>query len=253
MGPSGPCRPPHSPAGPRRLAPFCLGVTVRHEPDVSVADWFINADAPWNHLACQGPPGFEAYADVWLDDGEREHSPDDHEIYRLVVEIAANHTSAPSEATFGLWEGDGSISGGWGMLYSSRLPRWWTRRRLPGRIARYTNTGPWTKMPDAFDETIMAGPRADLRGFRAYLLFVGAMTDYGQWPVQPTPDGYLPQPYVPAIAWPADHTWFIAADTDDCALTIGGTRELIDEVLAHPDLDARPTVYGQLLHDGCDR
>jgi hypothetical protein len=79
------------------------------------------------------------------------------------------------------------------------------------------------------------------------------MTDYGQWPVQPTPDGYLPQPYVPAIAWPADHTWFIAADTDDCALTIGGTRELIDEVLAHPDLDARPTVYGQLLHDGCDR
>lgn len=225
---------------------------MRHEPEVSVADWFINADAPWNHLACQGPPGFEAYADVWLSDWESDLSPDDHEIYREVLNVAADHTSTPSKATFGLWDGDGNISGGWSPLYATRRPRWFRWRLLRRMPNRFMNA-PMSKNPDAFDESIMGGPKADLRGFRAYLLFTGALNNYGQWPVQPTSDGHVPEPCVPAIAWPSDHAWFIAADTDDCALTIGGTRRLIGEVLAHPNLDARPAAYGQMLHEDCDR
>lgn len=209
---------------------------MRHEPDVSVADWFVNADAPWAQLATQGPPGFEAYATVWFDEGAAETYRSDNEIYRLVVEVAAVHTSTPDEATFGLWEGDGAINGGWAVHYRGRKPRWWNRPH---------------KRPDAFATSIMNGPKADLRGFRAYLLFAGALTDYGNWPVQPGPEGYLPDPFPPAIAWPADRAWFIADDTDPCALTIGGTQALIDSVLAHADLYARPAVYGQMPSDDC--
>ena len=234
MGSPGARRPWHPPTRSRRLAPFRLGLIVRHEPDVSVADWFINAGAPWNHLAVQGPPGFDAYASVWFDEGEAEPPRDDNEIYRLVVDVAAKHTSTPDEATFGLWEGDGAINGG-----------------LMVTVHESGEPSVAEELPNAFDASIMTGPKADLDGFRAYILFVGALADFGNWPVQPGPDGYLPEPFPPAIAWPADRAWFIADDTDPCALTVGGSQALIDDVLAHPNLHARQATYGQMPSDDC--
>lgn len=56
------------------------------------------------------------------------------------------------------------------------------------------------------------------------------------------PAGRVPEP--PNILWPADRAWFVASDTDLDSTYVGGSGELIDVLVRHPDLEAweiRPT------------
>ncbi|MEO6471629.1 MAG: hypothetical protein ABIR57_07050 [Aeromicrobium sp.] len=48
---------------------------------------------------------------------------------------------------------------------------------------------------------------------------------------------------VPHLIWPYDHEWFVAADVDPDWLGVGGSQQLIDELLADGRFDARPTAY----------
>ena len=45
----------------------------------------------------------------------------------------------------------------------------------------------------------------------------------------------------PSIWWPKDRTWCVATDIDLCHTYIGGSRECIEAILTHPDLEALPT------------
>ncbi|WP_372520135.1 hypothetical protein, partial [Aeromicrobium sp.] len=47
-----------------------------------------------------------------------------------------------------------------------------------------------------------------------------------------------------SFTWPADHAWCIASDVDPAWFTVGGSRGLVDAVLAHPDLHAEPATHG---------
>ncbi|GAA3543550.1 hypothetical protein AFL01nite_29830 [Aeromicrobium flavum] len=211
-------------------------MTLRHEPDVSHADWFVRAEADWWPLATQGPPGFEAYATVWFDDGESEHYRGDDLIMATVVNLAAQHTRTPDDVFFGLWDGWGELIDA-GRVYATVRGNWlrdlWFRP-TPPRVAA------------AFDEHVTEGPQVDLRGDRRYFLFRGAAADVGRWGAAdfaPDVERTLPPA---SITWPADRAWFVAADVDPAWLCVGGSQRLIDAVLGHPDLDAEPATYGEI-------
>jgi len=209
-------------------------MTLRHEPDVSHADWFVRTDVDWRVLAGQGPAGFEAYATVRFDDGEREAYRPDDQTMAIVVAVAAAHTRTPDDLFFGLWDGWGELTDA-GRVYTSLRGSWlrdlWFRPTPP-------------RVRPAFEDEVMDGPKVHLADARAYLLFRGPAAEVGDWGARPWGTD-LERTLPPAsITWPADRAWFIAADVDDDDLTIGGSQALVDAVLAHPDLDAEPVTHG---------
>lgn len=209
-------------------------MTLRHEPDVTHADWFVRAEADWWPLATQGPPGFEAYATVRFDDGESDTYRPDDEMMAIVVGLAAHRTRTPEDVFFGLWDGWGDLTDA-SRVYTTLRGNWlrdlWFRPTPP-------------RVRPAFDEDVIDGPKVDLRGDRAYLLFRGAASDVGRWNAKPWGTDVERTLPPASITWPADRAWFIAADVDPDWLCIGGSHQLIDDVLAHPDLDAEPATYG---------
>ncbi len=207
---------------------------LTYEPDVSVADWVVHADVPWQVLATQGPPGFEAYATVRFDTAEDDAYRADPALVALVTRLAAAWTRSPDQAWFGLWEG-------WdleGRVYASMDPG-----RHFGRFFRH-DQGPRTS--SAFSRDVLDGPHARLGDDRAYLLFTGAVADVGDWGARPAaPDWPRDMPQA-SFTWPADHAWCITSDVDPEWFCVGGSHDLVDAVVAHPDLDAEPAQHGVL-------
>ena len=211
-------------------------MTLRHEPDVSQADWFARAEADWTVLATQGPSGFDAYATVRYDDGEADPYRGDDQIMAMVVALAAEHTRSPGDVFFGLWDGWADLTDA-GRVYTTLRSDWlrdlWFRPTPP-------------RVRPAFADEILNGPTVDLDAHRSYLLFRGAATDVGDWGARPW-DSDLERALPPAsLTWPADRAWFVAADVEPEWLTIGGSQRLVEAVLAHPELDAAPITHGDL-------
>jgi hypothetical protein len=218
-------------------------MTLRHEPDVSVADWIVEADAAWGVIAGHGPPGFDEYVTVPLDGGPVDTDfRSDEDVVRDVVVLAARFTDTPDRAWSALWDGWGDIDGG--LDTATRYVEVLDGRTF-GRVFRPPAR---RRVASAFGRDVMRGPKVDLRGMRRYYLFTGAVEHACDWGAAP----YLDRPRPigpPALVWPADHAWCLAADVDDESLTIGGSRDLVDAVLALPDLRAEPATYGVLPPD----
>ena len=209
-------------------------MTLRHEPDVSHADWFVRSEADWNVLATQGPPGFEAYATVRFDDGESATYRSDDEVMAHVVALAAAHTRTPDDVFFGLWDGWGELTDA-GRAYTTLRGNWlrdlWFRPTPP-------------RIRPAFDDDVLAAPKVDLRGDRAYLLFRGPAASVGDWGARPYGTDVERTLPPASITWPADRAWFIAADVDPSWMGVGGSQALVDAILADPGLDASPATHG---------
>lgn len=213
-------------------------MTLRHEPDVSVADWIVrdgivDDDEAWTR-ALQGPPGFAAYATVRFDGDEAHAYRPDPDLVREVTLLAGAHTDTPDRCHFALWDGWGEIADG--RVYSAMDPD-----RIFGRVFRRPHP---VKVTPVFGREVLSGPRADLAGLRAYLLFTGAAHEVGDWPSRPPRPGWpadLPQA---SLTWPADHAWCIASDVDPDWFTVGGPRALVDAVLSRSDLQAEPVTHG---------
>jgi hypothetical protein len=196
-------------------------MALRHETDVSLADWFARGGDDWWQLCTIGPSGFAAYARVLLsvEQGEVEHDPTEH-VFRTLCSVLARHTSTADDCFFGLWEGLGEINAS-----------------LMTQFVEGGESRSWT-VPPAFGRAVMGGPKVVIPN-RSYLQFRGPLDDVGRWPV---PDeGWLVEP---SLVWPADHAWFAATDTDLVWTGVGGSEELIRELLDTPGLvvrRARPT------------
>jgi hypothetical protein len=50
---------------------------------------------------------------------------------------------------------------------------------------------------------------------------------------------------LPNLLFPADHSWLVSGLWDDDWSCIGGPAGLVDKLLRHPDLQARPVALGQ--------
>ncbi len=73
---------------------------------------------------------------------------------------------------------------------------------------------------------------------RDYLLFRGPLDAVMSF-LEERPDPFWG--YSPNIWWPEDRSWCVATDIDLFDTYVGGSRECIDAVLNHPDLEALPT------------
>jgi hypothetical protein len=206
--------------------------------DVSAAGWIMACDRPWHELVGFGPPGFPAYARLLflpdsVHEGQRESdvepdgdAPSESERLRNALEVLTRRTRTPDDCYFCLWDGWGQdIQGGDGM----RVLDWHTgRARQEPRIA------------PAFPPSVLNGPKVVVPN-RAYFLFQGAVSDFGDWgaaemwPGQPRPD--MPDP---AFIWPADQAWCVANDVDPHWAGVGADVSAIDELLADPRLDVVP-------------
>lgn len=211
-----------------------LTVTLRHETDVSVADWIVRDAAPggdvWTRLT-DGPPGFEAYVTVAFDGVDASPYRSDPELVADVTRLAAEHTTTPERCWFALWDGWGEIDGG--RTYAAMGPD-----RLLGRM--FSAPRPVEGVP-AFGPDVLSGPRVDLGGVRSYLLFVGAASDAGTWPARPPRPGWPADVPQASFTWPADRAWCIASDVDADAFTVGGSARLAEALLTNPGVEARPT------------
>jgi hypothetical protein len=78
---------------------------------------------------------------------------------------------------------------------------------------------------------------------RAYLLYEGPLGAALEMGHSPTPEWFLPQS--PNIFWPADQAWCVATEIDLPYTYVGGSRDLIDELL----IDVRLEVWESQLTD----
>ena len=136
--------------------------------------------------------------------------------------ILTCHTETPAQCWFAVWAG-------WGWQH-------------PGgsTVLRSTNSGeplPPLEMAPRGWQLDLTGPTFAVPG-REYRLFGGpvdAAARIGHWV---TADWFDPQS--PSIFWPEDHRWCVATEVDADTTLIGGSRDLIDEVIKSQLLEALP-------------
>jgi hypothetical protein len=184
--------------------------------DVSPASWIVTSDVPWTRLVTFGPAGFAAYTRVrFIPDpshqGQRESeadlcaSPSETAQWRVLLQLLATETADPSDCYFGLWDG-------WG--FPEAAHRWPTFGVPPG------------------------APVA----LRSFFLFRGALSDAQIWGTHAAA-GIWGRPEfsnggTPALVWPSDHTWCVAADIDPHWAGVGATVPASERLVADRRLDA---------------
>jgi hypothetical protein len=131
-----------------------------------------------------------------------------------LIDILAMHTATPDSCLFCLWDG-----WGWDTAMYVALPG---EQPMP--------------VPDPVPPEVRYGPRIQLPG-RDYLLYTGPV------------DGALAfadSDQTPNLWWPGDRAWCVASDVDLCWSYVGGSAQLIEELIADPRLEAVPAVPGHL-------
>lgn len=224
-------------------------MTLRWEPNVGAAAWFTDAEADWAQLSCLGPPGYPRYARVlhsFEPDGDRHSVEDlvslegriDAATLGMLLPVLAAHTSTPGDCLFGLWDGWGMHGSAFSVLEIGSGP---VLQRL--RTSRREDR-PVPVPQAAFSADVLNGPRVRIP-HRGYLLFRGPLVEAGQWPVNTLASG---QPWPlenPQLMWPADRAWFVATDVDQPWTGIGGSPELIADLVNTRGLDVLRTGYDQ--------
>ncbi|MFR9802785.1 hypothetical protein ACL02T_10835 [Pseudonocardia sp. RS010] len=115
------------------------------------------------------------------------------------------------------------------------------RRLVPAHRAADGTVIEEGEPPSAFPLEVLDGPRLALPG-RNYLLFTGPLADAAGLG---DPRGIWPQS--PNLFWPQDRSWCVATEIDFDSTLIGGSRRLIDAVLACLGLEAWPVSPGDSL------
>jgi hypothetical protein len=86
------------------------------------------------------------------------------------------------------------------------------------------------RRPDPLPPTVRNGPRVCLPG-RDYLLYTGPVEAV----VAP---GQLSLGQTANLWWPQDRAWCVASEIDLAWTYVGGTKELVDALVSHPDIEA---------------
>ncbi|HXN78940.1 MAG TPA: hypothetical protein VN965_09245 [Candidatus Dormibacteraeota bacterium] len=142
-----------------------------------------------------------------------------------LADLLSRHTSTIGRCWFCLWDGYGYLHPGGVMelrAYRDSLAGRWARWRHDHVDARL----PRPKHQRISETTVKPNPH------RSYLLFSGPITKAAGWE-----DG-------PNIWWPDDRTWCVASEIDLPYTYVGGSKELIEEILKHRALEALPSDVG---------
>jgi hypothetical protein len=145
---------------------------------------------------------------------------------RELATLLSQHTTNQDRCWFCLWEGFGYLNDAaavWVRAYylGSWAGRWarWRDRHLRLSIRRPKRRRVRTNL---------VRPNPD----RSYLLFNGSITQAAGWE-----DG-------PNLWWPDDRAWCVASEIDLPYTYVGGSEELIEEILHESALEALPSGVG---------
>ena len=86
---------------------------------------------------------------------------------------------------------------------------------------------------------MLHGPKLELP-HRAYVLFratLDDLVDLADGRARADIDPFHPDWRTPNLLWPDDHAWCLATEVDLDSTVVGGTRALVDQLLATPDLE----------------
>jgi hypothetical protein len=147
------------------------------------------------------------------------------ETLTVLVDVLSRHTTTPDACWFGLWEGWGWVDARPGSV--AVLFAW------PGEDPPPTPT----PMPPAFTDDVLSWPRVQTPG-RDFLLLRGPLASARFIGHQVTPDWLDEQS--PQLIWPDERTWCVGSEIDFDSTVVGGSTELIDELLATDGLEAWP-------------
>jgi hypothetical protein len=211
---------------------------LRHEPDVSKAEWFTERRDPWMQLCSIGPSGFARYARLFHPVEPHDEPSDaatllnlegdlDAEVLQRLTGVLAEYTETPDECYFGLWDGFGDIYGGSSVAVAFSVDE-----------AADLTTAP-TVAP-AFPPHVIEGPRLRIPA-RDYLLFRGPLDEAGQWGAADLLPGWPRTINSPNLIWPADQAWFVATEIDLPWTGIAGSAALIEALRADAALDVEET------------
>lgn len=139
----------------------------------------------------------------------------------VLAEILGAHTESPQRCWFGLWDGYGWDNA---VAYSFPHPE---------------ETGGSPRLPDPIPTEVREGPRVRLPD-RDYLLYTGSVEDalaFAETKDQPA-----------NLWWSDDRPWCVASEIDLPWTYIGGSAELIRQVLADPRIEAQPAKPTDNMH-----
>jgi hypothetical protein len=175
------------------------------------------------HAIAQPAPGYPSLTG-W-DDGPRLGVLPESQ-GAVLAEILARQTTTPDGCWFCLWDGYGDLSEGsttfvQATLSSEPKPPPMTPEQLR-QLFRWPQ--PHRRV----------APRVRLP-HRDYVLYRGAVAHGWGWAQGPN------------IWWPDDRSWCVASEIDFPYTYVGGGQQLIDEILAHPALEALPSAPDQAI------
>jgi hypothetical protein len=230
-------------------------VQVLHPAETSEGD-----PVRWSNVAdwLQSP----LLAGVWFQDleelagGGRErdrpwaYAPREGEIPDEVLDrltpVLTRHTGS-EHGWFCLWDGWGFLTGS-----MSRVVAWHVDHQPPPGTPSRFHSRP------AFPPQARKSSKVHLPT-RNYFLFEGPLTAVGELGAFVTWDPGGERSFerqTPSLWWPDDRAWCVGNEIDSSFTCIGGSRALIDELLARPDLEVLeldPTLgfspYGDLNDD----
>lgn len=194
-----------------------------HAPESTApAAWIAERLGEFGTIGGLLPDGFDAYV---LVRPPIDH-PDADEVAAQIAalsQVAARHTTRPDVAWFAIWEGYGWTG--------TRMIAWASpggpfaallRRRALRRLQREDR-----RRHEVVRRALEQLPAFELP-HRRYFLVSGRVSDASTI-VEPGTDDRFQEP---DLWWPEDHRWFVATDTDLDWTVIGGSHELIAEILA---------------------
>jgi hypothetical protein len=156
-------------------------------------------------------------------------------------DVLARHTTTPDRCHFGLWEGYGWI--GW-MAVEMRPA---AKLGLPNRTYLLFE-GPLAAISDLGWRADLSDGSPRMRALDRRPIGFQERARAFVWPNKtervshrpPAPSAATLHRESPNLIWPADRSWFVASEIDLDSTFVGGSTELINELLADSRLEAWP-------------
>lgn len=204
-------------------------VSPRHVADVSSGDWIKERLGTFGSVGGLVPLGFDVYLRTKHrfenDAGSIEGLS--RETLGALRDVLARNGNVEA-CFFAIWEGYGWVHGGGisaAAFYSGAPPQ-----------PEYEAAVQAASRAPAFPDSVVSGPKLSLP-HRNYLLFEGQLSsalELGKRYEILGDERF--EPYAPDLIWPADHSWFIATDTDLRFAYVGASDTLAAEISAAEEL-----------------
>lgn len=215
--------------------------------------------AQWNAIVRVGENDPNGWQQTVATDGRQYDAPPEGELPTALVPILSHllteKTASPNDLFIAVWEGWGGLLGHLGENPSRAFLGWQDGAPLGHNdMLAHSRSDPFnnpykkpTWQQGILPREISDGPRLELPG-RGHVLFRGHGAEFAdaEWVLtvpwrdrEAESHGFPPSAHSPSLVWPADRTWIWVSEVDYDSTIVGGSRELIDAILASPALESR--------------